>query len=252
MHKMLALGVSVWLLLGCEGKSNSYEIAQIPEASGICFSSKSQTLFVVEDEGKIYEISTSGKILRQKRLGDYDLEGIACDDKEGELLLAQEGEDNILVVGKSTFNVKKSINVKRKFKGRLILKKDKKHGLEGITLIDDYILLSNQSKKIGAKKDPSVMLKVEKTKKQKVAIKELFEHGHIDISGLCYHDNYLFMVSDRENLLLKYDVKAKKVIGTAKLPLASQEGVTFDDDGNIYIANDAGSVLKYKRTKFGL
>ena len=256
MQKVFLMGLVLSLMLGCEAKGKesyqSAEIAKIPEASGICFSKKSHTLFVVEDEGKIYEISTEGKILRQKRLGDLDLEGIACDDAKGELLLAQEGEDDILIVGQKTLNLKKRINIKRKYHDRLILKKDKKHGLEGITLVDDFILLSNQSKKLGVKKDPSVMFKVEKSDKKKVTILELFEHGHIDISGLCYHDNTLFMVSDRENLLLKYDMKNKKVLATAKLPLASQEGIAFDDDGNLYIANDAGSILKYKRKKFGL
>ncbi len=43
-------------------------IAKIPEASGISYSKSSNTLFVVNDEGTIYELSTKGKILRKKSL----------------------------------------------------------------------------------------------------------------------------------------------------------------------------------------
>jgi uncharacterized protein YjiK len=220
-------------------------IADIPEASGICFSQNSKTLFVVEDEGKIYEISTSGEVLRQKRLGDYDLEGIACDDREHRLLLAQEGEDAILVVSQKKLRLKKRIKIKKKFHGKTILRRDKKHGLEGITIVDDSLFLSNQ-------KDPSLVLKVPKKDKAKVPILELLKHGYKDVAGLAYHDGYLFMVSDSANLLLKYDIKEKRVVATAKLPLASQEGITFDNDGNLYIADDAGRVLKYRRKRFGL
>lgn len=41
-------------------------IAKIPEASGIVYSEKSNTLFVVNDEGTIYEVSLRGKIKREK------------------------------------------------------------------------------------------------------------------------------------------------------------------------------------------
>ncbi len=232
----------VLLLLGC---TESSVIANIPEASGICFSQNSKTLFVVEDEGTIYELSTTGELLRQKRLGDYDLEGVACDDDHNRLLLAQEGEDAILVVSQKKLRLKKSIKIKKRFRGEVILKRDKKYGLEGITIVGESLFLSNQ-------KDPSLVLKVPKKDKAKVTILELFKHGHKDVAGLAYHDGYLFMVSDRENLLLKYDIKEKKVVATAKLPNASQEGITFDNDGNLYIADDDGRVLKYRRERFGL
>jgi uncharacterized protein YjiK len=242
MKKIFYIMIGFLLLQGC---MESAAIVQIPEASGICFSQNSETLFVVEDEGKVYEISRDGAILRQKRIGDYDLEGVACDDVHNRLLLAQEGEDAILVLSQKKLKLTKSIKIKKRFRGENILRRDKKHGLEGIAIVEDFILLSNQ-------KNPSLLLKVTREDKAKVTILELFKHGHEDIAGLTYHDGYLFMVSDDENLLLKYDIKDKRVIATAKLPQASQEGVAFDNDGYIYIADDAGRVLKYKRERFGL
>ena len=40
----------------------------LEEPSGICFHFSRGTLFVVGDEGHVYEIDTNGKLLKQKRL----------------------------------------------------------------------------------------------------------------------------------------------------------------------------------------
>ena len=69
---------------------NAKVIAKIPEASGICFIKKSNTLIVSNDEGWLYELKTNGKILRKKYLGKYDLEGVAYDKSNGKLLLCVE------------------------------------------------------------------------------------------------------------------------------------------------------------------
>ncbi len=236
-------------LSGCLG--SSHEIAKIPEASGICYSTITQTLFVANDEGKIYEMGKDGKILRKKRIGNYDLEGVSCDDDRGELLFAVEGDDAILVVSQKELHVKNKIRIKREFQGHLILKKDKKHGLEGITQDQHSLYLSNQSNKKYPKKDPSVVIKVAKSHKKKVVIEEIIDPGHQDIAGLFYHDSMLYMVSDKEDLLIGYDLQAKKVAWTKKLPAFAQEGICLDDEGNIYFANDDGSVLKYKKAELG-
>jgi uncharacterized protein YjiK len=239
------------IMIGCEG--NSHEIVKIPEASGICFSPHRGTLFVAHDEGIIYEISKEGKILRKKNLGKLNLEGVACDDEKGRLLLAIEGKDNILIVKQKNFKKIGKININRNYKKRIILKKDwKKHGLEGICVVKNSIFLSNQSKKFLPKKDPSIVIRVSKNVKKKGDILELYSHGHKDIAGLTYHDKHLFMVSDTENLLIKYDIEKKKVVGSAPLPKFAQEGVAFDDEENIYITNDKGGVFKYPRKRFGL
>jgi uncharacterized protein YjiK len=221
-------------------------LVHILEASGICYAKNTNTLFVANDEGKVFEINTNGKILREKRLGNYDLEGVACDSKKGKLYFAVEGDDNILIVNQKNLIVQKEIKIKRKFKKVKVLKKDKKNGLEGIAITPNGIYLSNQSTKKWPKPDSSVLIKIDTLKKKKVAIKDIVNHGYIDIAGLSFHDGYLYMVSDSKNLLIKYDLKAKKTITTKKLQDFAQEGVTFDDYGNIYFADDNGRVLKYK------
>ncbi len=235
------------MLTACSQKEN-HVIANVPEASGICYSQYSDTLFVANDEGKVYELSPEGKILRKKRLGDYDLEGVACDDKKAQLYFAVEGSDDILVVKQKRLKVIKKININREYKGTTLLVKDKKRGIEGITMDDKYFYLSNQSERKYPRSDPSVIVKIDRFSGKKADIKGMIDHKQFDIAGLAMHNGYLYMVSDTDNKLIKYDIQRDKVISVKELPDFAQEGVTFDDQGYIYFADDNGRVLRYLET----
>ena len=230
----------------------SKEIAKIPEASGICYSSLSETLFIANDEGSIYEIDKNGSILRAKKIGDYNLEGVSCDDEKDELLFTIEGKDNILIVSQSELSTQKEINIDRDFDGIRVLKKDKKHGLEGIAITEEFIYLSNQSYESYPEEDASVVIKVSKNDDEKLDILSIIDHGYLDISGLFYERGYLYMVSDSSDLLIKYDLKNEKTIFEKELPIFAQEGICIDDEGYFYIANDNGSVFKYNKEALGL
>jgi len=225
-------------------------LAKVPEASGICYSTISNSLFIANDEGTIYEISKSGKILRDKKIGDYDLEGVACDNDRGLLLFAVEGEDSILVVSQKRLKIKKKISIKRKFKGIKVLKKDKKHGLEAITIVDGNIFLSNQSFNSYPKDDSSVVFQIDNIKRKKAKIIKIINHGHFDISGLTYHKKKLYMISDYKNLLIIYNLKNEKIVNIIGLPKFAQEGICFDDSNMLYIADDNGRILKFSTLTF--
>ena len=231
-------------------------IAKIPEASGITYVKKSNSLFVANDEGTIYEITKKGKILRKRYLGKYDLEGITYDKKNDKLLVAVEGDESILILNRSSLEFENEIKIKRKYKKLKLLKKSKKTGIEAIAIDENGdIYLSNQSRITYNKKlkiNASVVFKIGVQKKNKAKIKEVFNHGYIDIAGLTFHDGFLYMTSDKKNLLIKYDIKNNKTIKKIKLPKSAQEGICFDDNGNVYIADDKGRILKYKKDKLGI
>jgi hypothetical protein len=60
------------------------------------------------------------------------------------------------------------------------------------------------------------------------------------------------MVSDRKDLLLKYDLQKSKKVHKVKLGKGAWEGITYDNNGFIYLADDEGRVLKYKTRSLGL
>ena len=246
---ILLIGLSA---CGGERKKN-HIIANIPEASGICYNEFTRKLYVVSDRGSVYELTKKGKIVRKKHIGNYDLEGIACDLKNNRLIAIEEGNDNILIINPKTLNVEKKISVKRSYNGKKILVKDKEFGLEGITLdAEGNIYISNQSYRKYPQKDPSVIILIKDLNHKKTPILSLIDPGPKDIAGLFYKNGNIYMVSDSNNKLYKYNLKKQKIDFVVKLPKFAQEGIAFDDDGHIYFANDNGSVLKYKTKKFGL
>ena len=223
-------------------------IAKIPEASGITYSAKSNSLFVVNDEGTIYELSKKGKILREKKIGKYDFEGIVADDKNDVLLVANEKDDTVLVLSKNDFKKLHKISIKRKFEGVKVLKKGS-DGIEGLALFKNKLYLSNQSNKLYPENDSSVIVIIDyDLKKKKQKIKNIINHGLTDISGLTFVDDILYMISDNNNFIVSYDINKKKILRKDKLPKKfAQEGITFDNKGNLFIADDKGQILKIKR-----
>jgi len=252
VFKLTLLTVIVGGFLNLHAKT----IAKIPEASGITYVNKLNSLFVVNDEGTLYELSKKGKIKRKIYLGDFDLEGITYNKSNDTLLLAVEGEESILVLDSDTLKIQKQVKIKRKYKKIKLLKKSKKAGLEAIAIdTNGDIYLSNQSKKTyktKLKENASVVFKINSLEKKKAKIIEVFNHGYIDIAGMTFRDGYLYMTSDKKNLLIKYDLKNNKTIKKIKLPKSAQEGICFDNHGNIYIADDNGRVLRYKKDKLGI
>lgn len=112
-------------LNACAKSSDTEKIASIPEASGISFCENTKTLIVANDEGSFYELSPSGAILSQHKLGKYDLEGVICEEKR--LMFAVE-DGAILEVNRQTLKSKKL-----KLKGEKF-KLSKKAGIEGVYL----------------------------------------------------------------------------------------------------------------------
>lgn len=222
---------------------NAKIIAKIPEASGICYISTTNTLLVANDEGWLYEITPKGKILRKQYIGKYDLEGITHSKATDKLYLANEAKNSILVMNRVSFKVEKEIKIKKKFKGKDILGNSSKSGIEAIAFLNDELYISHQA---------SHVFKVGSLKKNKTKITEIYKHGYKDIAGLTFKDGFLYMVSDKKNLLIKYDLKKNRTLQKIKLPKFAQEGVCFDNKNNIYFADDEGRVLKYKSKKLGI
>ncbi len=216
----------------------SNKIADIPEASGIDYCSSSDTLVVANDEGWYYEMTTDGEILSKDRLKKYDLEGVVCADDHFLFAIEDKG---LLKVNRATKKMK-LIPINLKYNGKKIKLLDKKSGIEGIAKVGDLYYLSKQSKK--KKKSFIVAIKI---KNSKAKIVDVIEHKIADTAGLTYHQGFLYMVSDKGNVVIEYSLKKQKIISKTKLQKSHQEGIAFDNKGFFYIADDGGSILKYSK-----
>jgi len=231
------------LLASACGKPSGKVIAKIPEASGIAYCSKSDTLIVANDEGSYYEINRKGKILQKRKLGKYDLEGVVCEEEQ--MLFALE-DKGILIVDAKTGNSEK-VPLNTIYNGRKLPLFNKKSGVEGIAKEGNIVYLAKQSNK----KKQSFIAVFRLTPYPSRVI-DVIEHHVADTAGLTYHEGYLYMVSDKEDLLIKYDIEKKKSVQEVKLEEGAWEGIAFDHKGNVYLADDDGRVLKYKKKILGL
>ena len=232
----------VLIVIAC-GAPKGKVIAKIPEASGISYCSKDEILVVANDEGSYYEINRNGKILQKIKLGNYDLEGVICEDKE--LIFALENK-GILIVDRETAE-KKKVTVNTMYNGKKLPLFSKKSGVEGIAKTANLVYLAKQSNK-----KKSSFIAVVRLKPYPSMIIDVIEHHVADTAGLVYHDGYLYMVSDKEDLLIKYDLDKRKSVQKIKLEKGAWEGIAFDKKGFVYLADDDGRVVKYKKKALGL
>jgi len=224
-------------------RDTSHRIAEIPEASGISYCTDSDTLVVANDEGRYYEISRDGNILNKKKLGKYDLEGVVCTDKEFIFAIEDEG---LLFVNRKT-GKKKKATFDTVYHAKKLSLFDKKDGVEGLAKNGDTLYLAKQAKK---KNDSFIAVVHFDRYHQKVI--DLIKHKIPDTAGLTIHNGYLYMVSDKKDLLVQYDLEKKEITYKIKLPKAAQEGIAFDGKGFVYIADDDGYVLKFSEKDLGL
>ncbi len=237
------LFIVIALLFTACGDPRGNEIAKIPEASGISYCNNNDTLVVANDEGTYYVINRKGKILQKTKLGNYDLEGVVCE--EDQMIFALENKGILMVDTKTgkknkvpldTFYNKKKLNIF-----------DKRSGVEGIAKAGNIVYLAKQSKN---KKESFIA--VVKLIPYPSRVVDVIEHHIADTAGLAYHEGYLYMVSDKEDLLIKYDIQKKKTVQKIKLEKGAWEGIAFDHKGFVYLADDDGRVLKYKKKALGI
>jgi len=228
------------------------------EPSGICFHSQRGTLFVVGDAGNLYEIETSGKLVKQMRIRRADFEGITHDRSSGLLYIAVERKDSIIEVNPETFEILREFTISRRFEGKTLLASGGE-GIEAITFVADdnhpeggTFYVSNQSFTLDNGEDVSGIFEIEvplKSKAEKPLQGKLLRYfmpGVIDLSGLYYDQatERLYVISDAENTIFEFD-RSGTFINARPFPGDDQEGITVDDKGFMYIAQDSGGIIKF-------
>ena len=224
------------------------------EPSGICFHTRRGTLFVVGDKGDVAEWKTDGTRLKAARLPQADLGGITHDPLTGLLYAAVEGEDNILELDPDSLALRRTFSISRKLNGKTVLKKDG-GGIEAIAFVPDAahpeggtFYVGNQAASPDSPRDLSAVFEVE------VPLKSRGSHAHIlrsldaevdDIADLHYDSasGLLYLLSDQANRLVAMSRRGEWRQAW-DLPGDRQEGFTIDSQGNLYVAQDSGGILK--------
>jgi len=260
----------------CAGSSSAFEVyseiltitpsnpwvrninkAGIIEPSGICYHAVRKTIFVVGDEGDIYEIETNGTLIKQKRIDNKDFEGITYDPSSGLLYAAVEGEEIIIEIHPDNFEIIREFSIPRIYDGEILFSNI--HGIEGVTFVPDYkhneggiFFVTSKAFSAIDEQELSVIFQLELpllNNLRNPEIKGYFNPDINDLSGLHFDSKTgsIFVISDEHNIIFEYEFNGGgSALGFYFLPGNKQEGITIDEKEFLYIAQDSGGIIKLK------
>ena len=232
---------------------------KIGELSGIAHHPHRQSLFLVNDEGIIYEMSMDGELLDFSNLQYSDLEGITVNPQNNLLYAVVEGDDDILEIDPTDFRLTRHFKIDRDYEGQQLLKKGGS-GLEGIAFVPNAahpeggtFWISNQSFTLKPGEEPSILCEIvlplvtSQQRKDKGKIRRYVALPIVDASGLAYDAkrHLLLVLSDTPNYLLEmsFEGQARRLH-----PISGdeQEGVVLDDLGFLYVTQENGLTIKFQ------
>jgi uncharacterized protein YjiK len=242
--------------LDVQGYGGNIDKQNIIEPSGICFHPFRKTLFVVSDEGEIFEIETDGTPIYSVEIPG-DLEGLAVNPQSGLLYVIVEGDDIILEFDPDKKEVTRKFPLNREYEGNpnYIEKKVKEYdnGIESIAFVLNEDHPEGGTFYVGNQWDPSCIMEVLvplKTSRAKTAEARIIRvlPFELDDPAAMYYDyktGLLNVVSDWHNILVEITLDGKLVREYA-FPRNDQEGLTRDDEGYLYIAQGLGGIIRVK------
>ena len=200
----------------------------IPEPSDVCLHPNGKSLFIVIDNGFLFETDLEGKTLRQADYKGLDCEGVHADEKS--VYVVEEFSRKIRVFDIVNLQLQKTVYLE--YNG------GRNAAYEAITY--------NPSKGVFllfVEKNPIYMFELNHDL-QKVNEYDLSKISR-DISAATFHNDHLWLLGDEDMTVYKLNPKTYQVLNSWKLPVVNPEGLTFDSKGNLLIISDDMQLLYY-------
>jgi len=244
-----------YLWLGTPGFGGDIDQQGIIEPSGICFHAARGTLFVVSDEGWVYEITKAGRPLASARVPG-DLEDITLDPATGLFYIIVEGEDVILEFDFGRREVTRRFPVNRAYGGKAeYLERQRNafdNGIEALAFVPDARHPEGGTFYAGNQWDPSCVVELlvplrSAAGDAEARIIRVLPFQMDDPAAIRYdaRTRVLDIVNDADNILAEVTLDGRLVRAYAFVG-DNQEGLAKDDEGYLYIAQDTGGILKVK------
>lgn len=224
----------------------------VPEPSGIDHDRVGERVFVVDDGGELWVFDTDFNEIDVFDLGG-DLEGVDYVPATDQLLVAVEGDEQILVVDPDSGSVEAELDIPRTWNGQTIMAAGG-NGIETLTVIGRRIFVANQSFDANDETDGSVLVELAIMPNSKLRIVDAHRLPVLDVAGSLYdpRSNSMFLLSDTDNRLYRIPMDALDALdsGTAiprnllrsfHVSGENQEGMTIVG-GDLIIAQDSGDL----------
>lgn len=236
----------------------NFETIPFNEPSGIVFHAERGTLFVVGDEGQIAELRPDGTMVKNGQGLKNDYEGITYDPSTGLLYLVTEEQAHIFEVSPDDFTISREFTIAPNLGETAILNEDQNR-IEAIAFVpkpdhpEGGVFLLATRAGDGEEQTSSVLFRAEAPLKSNAAKESTARIlGYVtvpipDLSGLHYDptSTKLYAISDWANAFLELTEEGQ-VVRIRTLPGEDQEGITLDNQGYLYLAQDSGKIIKLR------
>ena len=206
-------------------KHNWKQKLQISEPSDICLNAAKDGFFIVSDDGLLFETDLEGKVKRKAAFRGFDFEGVFAD--QNGVYVMDERTRNVHTFSLPDLVLKRSVEIP--YNG------GRNKGFESLTW--------NEAKKqflTFTEKDPTWIFELDLNfsvlNKQKLK-------GPSDISAAAFLKGKLFILSDEDHAIFRYNPETMEKEKKFKLDIINPEGLTFGPDGSLYVVSDDLGVL---------
>lgn len=243
----LKLSIILALVLtssGCANKSAStHSGGYIKEPSGIGLTADGKGLWIVSDQGFLFQTNLKGEVMTHYRLGG-DLEGVTYDASDNSLLVINEYAQTV-----SRYKLNQPLDEDHLNQDnstqQQILPFNGRTGIEGITVCDSRIFVIQED-------NPGQLIELN-ARFEKVATSPPLTFSGGDYSGLACDTNSegefngkLWVVSDEADSLYLADFKSQSYqLIKSNLGFTQLEGVAWDHNSKrLYMVDDFEQILK--------
>ena len=192
----------------------------VPEPSDICLSADKQKYYVVSDNGYLFVTDLQFNVIRKAKFKGLDCEGVYADEKY--VYVMDESLRKI-----SVFDVENLTEVK----GNTLTY------LGGRNKSFECLTYNSQKKRFitVVEKNPIAIWELDENLNK--VIEYPFTAAH-DISGACYHNGHLYLLSDEDRKVMEVNPENYSVIQSWRIPVLNPEGITFSPEGKLVISSD--------------
>lgn len=199
------------------------------EPSDICLTTADPShYYVVGNRGQLAETDSTGYVLRHTRTDGSDYEAVCV--KDGLIYAIDESLRRLDVFDEKTFEVKKSILIP--YGGA------RNKGFEGLVYVPSKKAFITVVEKPAAIVELNDQLQI---------IGQIKLNAFRELSSVTYHDNFLWLLSDEDHMVMKVNPEDFSVVDKWVIPTTNPEGICFDANGNLLIvSDDMATLFKFK------